>query len=81
MRRGQIDGGAAHRNLEPGIGQRGRDAVARLLHRRIRQTDGDANIIPPSAIDFHPDGEGFRLRSCRSYGATSPLDYGGQGGA
>ena len=59
IRRGEIDGAAAHGKLEPGIGQRGGDAVPRLLHRRIRQADDDDNRIAPAAIDLHLDGEGF----------------------
>jgi len=59
IRRGEIDGAASHGEFEPGIGQRGGDAVPRFLHRRIRQADDDDEGIPPAAIDLHLDGEGF----------------------
>jgi len=39
--RRQIDGAAARMKFEPGIGQRRRDPVPRLLHRRVRQADDD----------------------------------------
>jgi hypothetical protein len=44
IRRRQIDGGPPHWKLETGIGQRRRDAVARLLHRRIRQPNGHNGV-------------------------------------
>ena len=37
----EVDGRAAHRKFVAGIGERGRDAVARFLDRRVRQTDDD----------------------------------------
>ena len=41
IRRGEIDGGSPHGKSEPRIGQRRRDPVPRLLHRRVRQADDD----------------------------------------
>ena len=37
----EVDGRAPHRKFETGIGERGRNAVARFLHRGIRQADND----------------------------------------
>ena len=45
--------------FEPGIGQRRRDAVARFLHRRIRQPDDDDQGVAPAGVDLHFDGVGF----------------------
>jgi hypothetical protein len=53
IRRRQIDGGPPHGKLEPGIGQRRRNPVARFLDRRIWQPDDDDDGVPLAAIDLH----------------------------
>ena len=55
----EVDGGPAHRKPKSGIGQRRRDAVARFLHRRIRQPDDDDRSVALTRIDLHVYGEGF----------------------
>ena len=42
----EVDGGAAHRKFEAGIGERGGDAVARFLHGGVRQADDDDQVSP-----------------------------------
>jgi hypothetical protein len=53
VRRGEVDGGAAHGEFEPGIGQGCGDAVAGFLDSGIGQPHHDDNSIPPSRIDLN----------------------------
>ena len=55
----EVDGRAAHRKFEAGIGERGRDAVARFLHRGVRQADDDNQRVAPAGVDFDFDRIGF----------------------
>ena len=55
----EVDGRAAHRKFEAGIGERGADAVARFLHRGVRQADDDDDRVAPAGVDF--DFDGIRL--------------------
>ena len=55
----EVDGRAAHRKFEAGIGERGRDAVARFLHRGVRQADDDDQGVAPTGVDLDFDGIGF----------------------
>ena len=64
IRRRQIDRRAPHRKLEPGIGQRRRNPVSRLLHRRIREPGNHDEGVPPSGIDFHIDKAGLDAVDC-----------------
>src|ERR1035438_8810266 len=57
VRQGRVDGGAAHRTFETGIGQRGGGAGARLLHRRIRQADDDDDRIPQPQLTSTSTGK------------------------
>ena len=59
IRRREIDGGAARGNFEPGIGQRRADAVARFLHRCVRQTDDDNQRVAPAGVDLDLNRKGF----------------------
>jgi hypothetical protein len=54
--RREVDGGAAHREFETGIDERGRDAVARFLHGGVRQADDDDERVTPAGVDLHFDG-------------------------
>ena len=69
----EIDGRAAHRKFEAGIGQRGRDAVARFLHRRVRQTDDDDEGVAPAGVDLDFDRKGF---NAIDGGGTNPGEHG-----
>ena len=51
----KVDRGAAHREFEAGVGQRGGDAVARFFDRGIRQADDDDDGVAPAGIDFDFD--------------------------
>ena len=51
----EIDGRAAHREFEAGIGERGGDAVARFLHRGVRQADDDDQRVAPAGVDLDFD--------------------------
>ena len=55
----EVDGGAAHRKFEAGIGQRGRDAVARFLHGGVRQADDDDDRVAVTGVDLDFDGIRF----------------------
>ena len=55
----EIDGGAAHRKFEAGIGERRRDAVARFLHGGIRQADDDDERVALAGVDLDFDRIGF----------------------
>ena len=65
----EIDGRAAHRKFEAGIGERGRHAVARFLHRGVRQADDDDQRVAPTGIDF--DFDGIRFNAVER-GGTDP---------
>ena len=51
----EVDGGAPHRKFETGIGERGGDAVARFLHRGIRQADDDDQGVAVTGVDLDFD--------------------------
>ena len=55
----EVDGGAAHRKFEAGIGERGGDAVARFLDRRVRQADDDDERVAVAGVDLDFDRVGF----------------------
>ena len=55
VRRGQVDGGAAEGEIEPGIDEGGHDPVAGFFHRGVRQADDDNNSVAIPGVDFHLD--------------------------
>ncbi len=65
----EIDGGAAHREFEAGVGQGGGDAVPRFLHRGVRQTDNHNQRVTPTSVDLNLDR--IRLNAMESRG-TDP---------
>ena len=65
----EVDGRAPHRKFETGIGERGGDAVARFLHRRVRQADDDDEGVAPTRVDL--DFDGIRFNAIKRRG-TDP---------
>ena len=65
----EVDGRAAHRKFETGIGERGRDAVARFLHRRVRQTDDDDQGVAVTGVDLDFNRKSF---NAVERGGTNP---------
>ena len=55
----EVDGRAAHRKFVAGIGERGRHAVARFLHRGVRQADDDNQRVAPAGVDLDFDRKSF----------------------
>src|SRR6266404_8479840 len=56
---GEIDGGAAHGELEAGIGEGGGDAVLGFAHGGVGQADDDNLCVTPAGVDLDFDGIGF----------------------
>ena len=57
--RREVDRRVAHRKFVPGIRQRGRNAVARFLHRRVGQADDDDKRVAITGVDLDFDGIGI----------------------
>ena len=55
IRGSEVDGGFAHRKLEPGVREGSRDAVARLLHGCVWKTDDDDHCFAKAGINFYLD--------------------------
>jgi len=55
----EVDGRASHRKFETGIRERGGDAVARFLHRGVRQSDDDDEGVAVTGIDLDFNRKSF----------------------
>ena len=70
---GEVEGALAHRKYITGIGERGRDAVARFLHGGIGQTDDDDERVAIADVDL--DFYRIRLNTADGSG-TNPREHG-----